>query len=122
MANSFFQAFQAWLRQRHRSLLTWFSTDQQEVTEPKDSLLQLPDSLRQELFQQLKQLPSHPKHIEQLQTEFNSAFEGWYINNNESHNPDNWDIGYHGNVWIIVSPSVANLSKWHRSLIKRNCR
>ncbi|MEM1251838.1 MAG: hypothetical protein AAGI69_05340 [Cyanobacteria bacterium P01_H01_bin.21] len=109
MANSFFQAFKTWLHQRRYSLTAWLSTDQQEASEPENSLLQLPTPLRQRLFQQLRQLPSHPEHVEQLKTEFHSAFKGWYTENKEDSHPDDWDIGYHGNVWIIVSPSVANL-------------
>ena len=109
MAN-FFHSFQTWFQQVGRSLNSLFLSEQQDDYEPKDSLLQLPHPLRQTLLTQLEQLPSQPRHVEQLKTEFSSAFAAWYSKKQGYPQPNSWNIGCHDNVWIIVSPSVAQLS------------
>lgn len=110
IVSSLFEPLQTWLHQLRRSIAARFSTQQQEISEPDDSLLQLPAPLRQKLSQQLKQLPSHPSHLEQLQEDFNHTFNDWYADSQKQPNSDDWETSGHNNVWIIVSPSVANLS------------
>ena len=64
--SSLLTSLQTWLLQRRRSLIAWFSTDQKENSLPEESLKQLPSALRRRLMQQLKHLPSHPDHADQL--------------------------------------------------------
>lgn len=105
--SSLLTSLQTWLLQRRRSLIAWFSTDQKENSLPEESLKQLPSALRRRLMQQLKHLPSHPDHADQLKTDFRQAFQAWHSRQRSS--PDDWEGDHHDNVWIIVSPSVANL-------------
>ncbi|MBE9068356.1 hypothetical protein IQ260_17020 [Leptolyngbya cf. ectocarpi LEGE 11479] len=107
-ANSFFDVIRAWLQQQRRSLSTWLSRNQQTSPDPENSLLQLPSDLRQKLLTQLQQLPSHPDHSEQLQTEFQHAFEAWH--QGQRSNPRGWLAGCHDNVWIVISSSATNLT------------
>lgn len=107
--NSFLEPVQTWFLQRRHSLVAWLSTDQQDITEPEDALLQLPSSLRHELFRRLQQLPSHPNYTKQLETEFQPAVERWYKDNTKENQTNDWDIGYQGNLWIVVGSSVTDL-------------
>ena len=108
MAN-FFHSLQMWLQQVGRSLNFLFLKESREDSEPEDSLLQLPQPLRQKLLDQLQALPSQPSYVEQLKTEFSPAFEAWCSKKQDYPHPNSWDTGCHDNVWVIVSPSVANL-------------
>ncbi|MGD1856845.1 MAG: hypothetical protein ACFB2W_21635 [Leptolyngbyaceae cyanobacterium] len=106
IASSFFSSLQTWLRQRRRSIVAQFSTDR-SANELEDNLSQLPTLARYQLFDQLKQLPSHPSYTEQLTADFDLIFKNWRVSQDSI---DDWATGCNRNVWIVVSPSVANLA------------
>lgn len=97
MPGSSFQSQKNWYQSLKRTLVALFS-NQGSDSEPDNDLLQLPDSVRYQLSTALKKLPNHPSYVDQLKTDFPTAFEAW----------DESDCTH--NVWIIVGASVDNLS------------
>ncbi|BAY80688.1 hypothetical protein NIES267_01450 [Calothrix parasitica NIES-267] len=75
-----FSRFQSWLAENPNSLLSRFSTDEQETQEPEKSLTDLPPSVSSKLVAAVDKLPSDNPDVEAIQSTLDKAFEKWLSN------------------------------------------
>ena len=75
-----FNQFQTWLAENRNSLLSRFSTDEQETQEPEKSLAELPPSVSSKLVAAVDKLPSDNPDVEAIQSTLDKAFEKWLSN------------------------------------------
>ncbi|MEO0686735.1 MAG: ArsR family transcriptional regulator, partial [Cyanobacteria bacterium J06649_11] len=75
-----FNQFQTWLAENRNSLLSRFSTDEQETQEPEKSLTELPPSVSSKLVAAVDKLPSDNPDVEAIQSTLDKTFEKWLSN------------------------------------------
>ncbi|MEL6166366.1 MAG: ArsR family transcriptional regulator, partial [Cyanobacteria bacterium J06628_3] len=75
-----FNQFQTWLAENRNSLLSRFSTDEQETQEPEKSLTELPPSISSKLVAAVDKLPSDNPDVEAIQSTLDKTFEKWLSN------------------------------------------
>ena len=95
-----FNRFQTWLDENRNSLLSRFSTDEQETQEPEKSLIELPSFLAARLVTAVDNLPTDNPDTEAIQSTLNEAFEKW------RSNPQVAD-----NSLVILSSPVTTVSR-----------
>ncbi len=95
-----FNRFQTWLDENRNSLLSRFSSDEQETQEPQKSLIELPPSLASRLIAAVDELPTDNPDVEAIQSTLNAAFEEW------RSNPQVAD-----NSLVILSSPVTTVSR-----------
>lgn len=95
-----FNRFQTWLDENRNSLLSRFSTDEQETQEPEKSLTELPPSLSSKLIAAVDNLPTDNPDLEAIQSTLDKAFEKW------RNNPEVAD-----NSLVILSSPVTTVSR-----------
>ena len=95
-----FNRFQTWLDENRNSLLSRFSTDEQETQEPEKSLIELPSFLAARLVTAVDNLPTDNPDLEAIQSTLNEAFEKW------RSNPQVAD-----NSLVILSSPVTTVSR-----------
>lgn len=95
-----FNRFQTWLDENRNSLLSRFSTDEQETQEPEKSLTELPPSLSSKLIAAVDELPTDNPDLEAIQSTLDKAFEKW------RNNPEVAD-----NSLVILSSPVTTVSR-----------
>ncbi|MGD1936902.1 MAG: hypothetical protein ACFCA4_05035 [Cyanophyceae cyanobacterium] len=108
MLQSILQSIQTWFRNRLQPLFGWSPVETVKAAPSEEILLQLPNELRQELLEQLHELPSNPTHLEQLTEDFTSFFDSWDQRYCATDTSPNWNIEGCGNVWIIVGASTSD--------------
>ncbi|MEM6403392.1 MAG: helix-turn-helix domain-containing protein [Cyanobacteria bacterium P01_D01_bin.116] len=95
-----FNRFQTWLDENRNSLLSRFSTDEQETQEPEKSITELAPSLASKLVASVDELPSDNPDVEAIQSTLNEAFDKWH------KNPQVAD-----NSLVILSSPVTTVSR-----------
>ena len=95
-----FSRFQSWLDENRNSLLSRFSTDEQETQEPERSLTELPSSIASKLISAVDELPIDNPDLEAIQSSLDEAFEKW------RNNPEVAD-----NSLVILSSPVTTVSR-----------
>ncbi|MCJ8283442.1 MAG: ArsR family transcriptional regulator, partial [Rivularia sp. ALOHA_DT_140] len=98
--STIFNRFQAWLDENRNSLLSRFSTDEQESQEPERSLIELPSSIASKLINAVDELPIDNPDLEAIQSSLDQAFERW------CGNPEVAD-----NSLVILSSPVTTVSR-----------
>lgn len=95
-----FNRFETWFLDRRKTLLSRFSTDEQETQEPEKSLIELPPSLASKLVAAVDKLPTDNPDMEAIQSKLDEAFEKW------RSNPEVAD-----NSVVILSSPVTTVSR-----------
>ena len=95
-----FNRFQTWLVDNRKTLLSRFTTDEQETPEPEKSLIELPSSLASKLIAAVDELPTDNPDMEAIESTLNEAFEKW------RSNPQVAD-----NSVVILSSPVTTVSR-----------
>lgn len=95
-----FNRFQTWLLDNRKTLLSRFSTDEQEIQEPEKSLIELPSFLASKLIAAVDELPTDNPDVETIQSTLDEAFEKW------RSNPQTAD-----NSVVILSSPVTTVSR-----------
>ncbi|MEO1433424.1 MAG: ArsR family transcriptional regulator [Cyanobacteria bacterium J06633_8] len=95
-----FNQFQTWLAENRNSLLSRFSTDEQETQESEKSLTELPPSLSSKLLAAMDKLPIDNPDLEAIESTLDKAFEKW------RDNPEVAD-----NSLVILSSPVTTVSR-----------
>jgi len=95
-----FNRFQSWLDENRNSLLSRFSTDEQETQEPEKSLTELPTSLSSKLVTAVDELPTDNPDLEAIQSTLDKAFEKWRKNSEVADNS-----------LVILSSPVTTVSR-----------
>ena len=95
-----FNRFQGWLLENRKTLLSRFSTDEQETPEPEKSLIELPSSLGSKLIAAVNNLPTDKQDMEAIQSTLDEAFKKW------RENPQSAD-----NSVVILSSPVTTVSR-----------
>ncbi|MGB3651007.1 MAG: helix-turn-helix domain-containing protein [Rivularia sp. (in: cyanobacteria)] len=95
-----FNRFHTWLLDNRKTLLSRFSTDEQEIQEPEKSLIELPSSIGSKLIAAVNELPTDNPDMEAIQSTLDEAFEKW------RSNPQVAD-----NSVVILSSPVTTVSR-----------
>jgi hypothetical protein len=95
-----FNRFQTWLVDNRKTLLSRFTTDEQETPEPEKSLIELPSFLASKLIAAVDELPTDNPDMEAIESTLNEAFEKW------RSNPQVAD-----NSVVILSSPVTTVSR-----------
>lgn len=95
-----FNRFQTWLDENRNSLLSRFSTDEQEIQEPEKSLIELPPHLASKLVAAVNDLPTDNPDMEAIQSKLDEAVEKW------RKNPQAAD-----NSLVVLSSPVTTVSR-----------
>ncbi|MGB6301843.1 MAG: ArsR family transcriptional regulator [Rivularia sp. (in: cyanobacteria)] len=95
-----FDRFQIWLDENRNSLLSRFSTDEQETQEPEKSLIELPPHLASKLVAAIDDLPTDDPDIEAIQSKLDEAVKKW------RKNPQAAD-----NSLVVLSSPVTTVSR-----------
>lgn len=95
-----FNRFQTWLEENRNSLLSRFSTDEQEIQEPEKSLIELPPHLASKLVAAVDELPTDNPDMEAIQSKLDEAVEKW------RKNPQAAD-----NSLVVLSSPVTTVSR-----------
>ncbi len=95
-----FNRFETWLLDNRKTLLSRFSTDEQETPEPEKTLIELPSALASKLIAAVDELPTDNPDMEAIQSKLNEAFEKW------RSNPQAAD-----NSVVILSSPVTTVSR-----------
>ncbi len=95
-----FNRFHTWLLDNRKTLLSRFTTDEKETSEPEKSLIELPSSLGSKLIAAVDELPTDNPDMEAIQSTLNEAFEKW------RNNPLAAD-----NSVVILSSPVTTVSR-----------
>ena len=69
--------FQKWLYNRRHFLFFWYTKDSQETQEPEQSLIELPEELRDKLVNAVEALPNNPADTEAISSNLDEAYELW---------------------------------------------
>lgn len=95
-----FNRFQTWLEENRNSLLSRFSTDEQEIQEPEKSLIELPPHFASKLVAAVDELPTDNPDMEAIQSKLDEAVEKW------RKNPQAAD-----NSLVVLSSPVTTVSR-----------
>ncbi|MGB3760015.1 MAG: helix-turn-helix domain-containing protein [Rivularia sp. (in: cyanobacteria)] len=95
-----FNRFETWLLDNRKTLMSRFSTDEQETPEPEKTLIELPSALASKLIAAVDELPTDNPDMEAIQSKLNEAFEKW------RSNPQAAD-----NSVVILSSPVTTVSR-----------
>ncbi|MGB3637653.1 MAG: ArsR family transcriptional regulator [Rivularia sp. (in: cyanobacteria)] len=95
-----FDRFQGWFLENRKTLLSRFSTDEQETQEPEKSLIELPPHFAAKLVAAVDELPTDNPDMEAINSKLNEAFEKW------RSNPQAAD-----NSVVILSSPVTTVSR-----------
>ena len=69
--------FKNWLKDSRDFLFSWYTTDSTETQEPERSLVELPQSIKQKLVNEVENIPSSPSDKDAIASTLDRTFELW---------------------------------------------